>query len=175
MSHRDSPSQPASGHRRSELILPQVPALVAGAGQATLVSTEGEIDEIDPRQALDRLTREPFLVVHAEFTARRLALGRRDVPRPGPQLFDLLDLFGFVHPARDCLPTPVGLLRLLGLISETDDPVSADDLAALLPNAAERLLKTLMHPALPGRTRAAAIAERMTEGGWPWGPQNPEN
>ncbi len=59
------------------------------------------------------------LVCHAPYTKNRLGYDEF-------YCFDVLELFAFVHPAKFCVPTPVGLARALGLsVPETfeDSPI----------------------------------------------------
>ncbi|WP_293487392.1 hypothetical protein, partial [Parvibaculum sp.] len=62
------------------------------------MSADGEIEELSPEEALKRIEREPVMLVHAGFTARRVARGRA-FREPGPQVLDLMELFAFAHPA----------------------------------------------------------------------------
>ncbi|MEP2829757.1 ATP-dependent DNA helicase [Parvibaculum sp.] len=148
--------------------LPEAAAIVparGAAGGAVCVSAQGEIEELTSEQALKRIATEPVMLVHAGFTARRIARGRnfRD---PGPQVFDLMELFAFVHPALPCLPTVAGLARALGL----DAGESPEDHALMLHRAAAQMLTALQQPSYPDRPSAARTAYRMAEGGWAWGP-----
>lgn len=159
------PSGPAAGDGP---FLPEaaaiVPARGAGGG-AISVDAEGEIEELTPDEALKRIASEPVMLVHAGFTARRIARGR-NFREPGPQVFDLMELFAFVHPARTCLPTVAGLARALGL----DAGKTPEDHALMLHRAAAQMLAALQQPSYPDRPSAARTAWRMAEGGWSWGP-----
>jgi len=146
------------------LLLPDVAALGLMARGAVLVTQDGEIDELNTRDALVRLTEGPLLLCHRAFTFRRLAgPGKRAAPHPGA--FDVMDLFAFVRPARAVLPTPQGLARALGL----PVPGDAEDEALSLFEAARTLLKTLTHPGYPDREEALALARAMAAAGWAWG------
>lgn len=158
----DSPS-PAG-----QPLLPDVLALVPArvpAGGAVAVSPDGEIEELTAEEALKRIEREPVMLVHAGFTARRIARGHpfRDA---GPHVLDLMELFAFVHPAKPCLPTAEGLARALGL----DPGDTPEDQAMMLREAAALMLSTLQDPRFPDRPSAARTALRMAEAGWAWGP-----
>lgn len=166
----DSDKMPKAG-----LVLPDAPALLAlrlrraAKAVALLVSADGEIDELSAEEALSRLEHDPVMVVHGGFTARRIAGGSGDMRvfrEPGPKIFDLLELFAFVYPARPCLPTPDGLMRALGMTPAA----TPEDLALQFHEAAALLLTALTRPDFPQRGQAAATAWRMTEAGWAWGP-----
>ncbi len=87
--------EPASSSPRASLLLPDSPALVAGAGRAAMLTTDGEMLDLAPDAAMARLAGEaPPLLVHAPAAVRRL--GVRTLP-----CLDLLELFAFVH-ARPC-------------------------------------------------------------------------
>ncbi|MFN6941660.1 MAG: ATP-dependent DNA helicase [Parvibaculum sp.] len=141
-----------------------VPARGAGGG-AVAVSPDGEIEELSADRALTLIEREPVMLVHAGFTARRIARGRA-FREAGPHVLDLLELFAFVRPAEPCLPTPEGLARALGL----DVGEAPEDQAMMLREAAATLLRQLHDPRLPGRPFAARTAFRMAQAGWAWGP-----
>lgn len=149
-------------------MLPDAVALVPARGPhggAVAVSPDGEIAELTPDEALRLIEREPVMLVHAGFTARRIARGRA-FREAGPHVLDLLELFAFVRPAEPCLPTAEGLARALRL-----DPGEApEDQALMLREAAANLLRELQNPRLPGRPFAARTAFRMAEAGWAWGP-----
>ena len=91
------------------LLLPDVPALVAGQGRAVVLDTDGSIETLPARAAAGRLTEAAPLLVHAPATARRLGM-------PGfAGAHDVLELFAFALPAASCAPTPRGLALALGL------------------------------------------------------------
>jgi len=159
----DSAGRPSGGTP----FLPEAAAIVPSraAGGAVLVSAEGEVEELGAEAALALVEREPVMLVHAGFTARRIARGR-PFGTPGPQVLDLMELFAFVHPAAPCLPTPEGLALALGL----DAGETPEDQALMLHAAAAQMLTRLQDRSLPDRPSAARTAFRMAEGGWAWGP-----
>ena len=144
------------------LLLPDAPALIAGAGRATLLTPEGEL--LEPplgaplAHALAKLP--PPMLVHAPATARRL-----DLP-PFLDAFDLLELFAFCLPARLAAPTPRGLAMALGL----ELPRDAAAAAALLPEIATHLLRALAETRAgsAGADAAAMAAQLKAAAGWPW-------
>ena len=112
-------------------------------------------------EARDLYEGGPVLIAHAAMTARRLGLS---APPRSPRLFDVLELFAFVRPARFCAPSAVGLSLALGLAEPRDAPAQAATLRA----AAETLLAELVAAPTPSREEALAQAEMLGRAGWPW-------
>jgi ATP-dependent DNA helicase DinG len=140
--------------------LPEVPAVVAGHGRASILTTDGELLVLAAEEAARRLTAlSPPLLVHAPATLRRLGL--RAMP-----CYDLLELFAFALPARSAAPTPRGLCLALDL----DPPGSGiEGEAAILPEIAATLLRRLMAGRNTALNRdAAGLAQRMGQAGWGW-------
>ncbi len=146
-------------HPHPRILLPRADSLVLGTRGGVLLTADGELTTLDSDQLADRLQGPPAYVCHARAMARRA--GRASVPA-----LDLLELFAFVHPARFCLPTPRGLAEALDL----PEPNSLEDAAALLPRAADRLLRHLAAPARNEASDPSGIAWVMGQGGWPWAP-----
>jgi ATP-dependent DNA helicase DinG len=153
-----------------QLLLPEVPAIVAGARSAVWLSPDGEVQTLPLAQAGLRAGNDPVMVCHAPALARRLGTERLAA-------LDLLELFAFVHPARFCVPTPRGLAEALGLAP----PKGLEADALVLFEASRRLLSTLAErPRDEERTDPVAIAWVMGMGGmgggqggdqgygWPW-------
>ena len=134
-------------------------AVVAGHGQATVLTSDGELLTLPAEDAAHLLQQgEPPLLVHAPATLRRLGL--RELP-----CLDLLELFAFARPAHPAPPTPRGLALALGL----DPPDTAEAAAAALPGLAEALLDHLAASrATPLNADAAGLAAAMGRAGWPW-------
>ncbi len=156
--------QPATASR---IALPDVPAVVAGHGRASVLTPDGELLEL-PAEEAGALLRKlgPPLLVHAPATLRRLKLGPMAA-------FDLLELYAFVHPARPAAPTPRGLALALDLDLPATAGAAGADLAALLPRIAHALLARLSAARSTKLNRdAAALAARMGQGmsGWGWAP-----
>ena len=107
---------------RTAIRLPDVPTLAVGVTRAIWVTADGEVEELDRREAARRVQAgaQPLLC-HAPAAARRLGID------PFPAL-DLLELFAFVRPATFCVPTPRGLADALDL----DLPESLADAASAL-------------------------------------------
>jgi ATP-dependent DNA helicase DinG len=112
--------------------------------------------------ARDLFEHGPVLVAHAAMTAKRLGL---NAPPRGPGLFDALELFAFVRPARFCAPSAAGLALALGL----PEPRGAAAQAASLRQACAALLAELAATPEPSREEALAIAETLARAGWAWG------
>src|SRR5215471_5001317 len=147
------------GAEAARVLVPRVPALVAGFREVLWLSPEGEIEALSPDEArarLDPVHGETPIVCHARAVARRLDVS-------GFAAFDLLELFAFVHPARFCVPTPRGLAEALGL----PRPARPEDACVSLAAAARSLLE-----ALGGESdlELHALAEAMECGGWLWAP-----
>ena len=153
--------QPLRAATAPRLLLPSVPALVAGHGRAVMVSPDGEIEVLRGVDIPGRLAGTAPMLVHAAATARRLGLA----PFPA---HDLLELFAFAMPARPCAPTPRGLALALDAPAPRDDEAAA----ALLPELATALLRHLaMTRGAVLNRDAGALAARMAEAAdWAWTP-----
>jgi ATP-dependent DNA helicase DinG len=150
-------SEPAT--TASRILLPDVPAVVAGVGRAVILTQDGELLTLPAEAAAARLCDlPPPLLVHAPVTLRRLGL------QAAPAL-DLLELFAFVLPAHPATPTPRGLALALDL----PPPDSAEAAAALLPDLAQALLVRLAAGrGTPLNRHASGLAARMGQAGWGW-------
>src|SRR5258708_33102275 len=120
------------------VLVPQVPALVAGFREVIWLSPEGEIEALSPAEARSRLEGETPLVCHARAVARRLEIA-------GFAAFDLLELFAFARPAQFCVPTPRGLAAALGLAP----PGNMAEACVPLATAARALLQQLQAESEP--------------------------
>lgn len=132
------------------------PALILGTRDATLLSRDGEIDQLSHRELGRQLSQglRP-LVCHRRATASRARLGDF-------QAFDLLELFAFVKPAQFCLPTPRGMAAALDLAI----PETPEQMAQMLFHAAEVLLEDVQTKSV----EVANIAWSMGRAGWNWAP-----
>ncbi|MBV9152479.1 MAG: ATP-dependent DNA helicase, partial [Alphaproteobacteria bacterium] len=140
------------------VLVPRVPALVAGFREVLWLSPEGEIEALSPDEArarLDPVHGETPIVCHARAVARRLDVA-------GFAAFDLLELFAFVRPAQFCVPTPRGLAEALGLVAPRD----MAEACVALATAARALLQELANET---GADVRAIAEIAAKAGWPWG------
>ncbi len=142
---------------------PLPPALAVLPGPRAAIADCGESHAVQRGEAAGLLQRGRVMVAHASLTARRLGLAP---PPRTPQIFDVLELFAFVRPARFTAPSPAGLAQALGLHT----PNGAEGFAAVLQPAAAQLLAELEDPAWPGRNEALSLAESLRRAGWAWGP-----
>ncbi len=137
------------------------PALVVLPGGRSGIADGANARPARPPEARGLFEKGPVLIAHAAMTARRL-----DLPSPprSPRLFDVLELFAFVRPARFCAPSAVGLCIALGLPEPRDAPIQA----AALQGVAQALLAELAAAPTPSREEALAQAEVLGRAGWPW-------
>jgi ATP-dependent DNA helicase DinG len=105
----------------------------------------------------------PILVAHAGLTARRLDLA---APARSRDVFDALELFAFVRPARFCAPSAAGLALALGMV----EPKTPEAQAESLKLACGLLLFELAETPWPSREEALALAETLGRAGWAWAP-----
>jgi len=138
------------------------PALVVLPGPRAAVADAAQAQALRTPDARDLFEQAPVLVAHAAMTARRLGL---HVPPRSPRIFDALELFAFVRPARFCAPSAAGLAQALGMA----EPKGAMAQAQALRAACGVLLDELATSPEPSREEALAVAETLARGGWPWG------
>jgi ATP-dependent DNA helicase DinG len=137
------------------------PALIVLPGPQAAVCDGAGARAVSAEDARGLALSAPVIVVHAGWTAQRLQL------RPPPRsrdIFDALELFAFVRPARFCAPSAIGLALALGL-SEPKDAASA---AASLREACGVLLAELAETPWPNREEALAVAETLGRADWAW-------
>jgi ATP-dependent DNA helicase DinG len=149
------------GDAPADRVLPPALAVVPGP-RAGLADEAGERD-LAPGAARQLIQKSPVILAHASLSARRLGLG---APARSRDLFDALELYAFVHPARFCAPSAVGLARALGL----PEPKSAAAQAHTLRIVCQSLLDGLAATPWPSREEALALAETLQRAGWAWGP-----
>lgn len=137
--------------------LPEAPLLAVNHAGAVWISSDGEIDELDLKEAAVRAQRQPPLLCHAVATANWLDCD----PFPA---YDLLTLFAFARPAAFCAPTARGLAVATGL----PVPKNLTDAALALRDAAAVLLSELAAQSQRRDPDAPAIARIMADAGWPW-------
>ncbi|MBQ1543763.1 MAG: ATP-dependent DNA helicase [Caulobacteraceae bacterium] len=138
------------------------PALVVLPGPRAAVCDAAGARMLRPAEARDLALSAPVVVAHAGLTAKRLDL---QPPGRAPQIFDALELFAFVRPARFCAPSAAGLALALGL----PEPKGPMEQAATLAEACRRLLAEAAEAPQPTREEALAIAETLARAGWSWG------
>jgi ATP-dependent DNA helicase DinG len=138
------------------------PALVVLPGPRAAVGDGAGARLVRGPEARDLIESAPVLLAHAAMTARRLGL---NPPPRSPRIFDALELFAFVRPARYCAPSAAGLAQALGL----PEPKGAEAQAQILSHACDLLLAELAATPEPSREESLAIAETLSRAGWAWG------
>ncbi|WP_394762425.1 ATP-dependent DNA helicase [Phenylobacterium sp.] len=138
------------------------PALVVLPGARAAVADSTGPQALRAPDARDLFEQWPVLVAHAAMTARRLGV---PIPPRGNRVFDALELFAFVRPARFVAPSAAGLAQAMGLV----EPKGAADQAVALREVCGLLLAELAAEPQPSREEALAVAETLARGGWPWG------
>ncbi|WP_334163542.1 ATP-dependent DNA helicase [Phenylobacterium sp.] len=138
------------------------PALVVLPGPRAAVADGAGARTLRAPDARDLVEAAPVLLAHAAMTARRLGLNA--LPR-SPRIFDALELFAFVRPARFCAPSAAGLAQALGM----PEPRGAEAQALALGEACRILLAELAAAPEPSREEALAVAETLARAGWAWG------
>ncbi|QUD86912.1 ATP-dependent DNA helicase [Phenylobacterium montanum] len=138
------------------------PALVVLPGPRAAVCDAAGAKPLTADEARRLATSAPVVVVHAGLTAKRLDL---QAPARSPNIFDALELFAFVRPARFCAPSAAGLALALGMA----EPRGAADQAVALSEACRGLLDELAASPWPNREEALATAETLARAGWAWG------
>ena len=138
-------------------------ALAVLPGPRAALADAHSAEPLAPGAARAVFKGRPSLVAHAGLTARRLGL---PPPARSRDLYDALELFAFVRPARFAAPSAVGLARAIGL----EEPRGATAQASALRTVAAALLQELAEVPTPNRDEALAIAETLARAGWAWGP-----
>ena len=146
------------------VVVPEAPALVLAPERAVWLDVSGEIEEISPGEVARRLAKgPPPFVCHAQAVARRFGINAFHA-------YDLLELYAFVHPAKFCLPTAIGLADALAL----QRPSNHADETLLLLDAAAALLSALANRSVSanlseGEDATVRIAAVLEKAGWIWG------
>ncbi|HEY2069049.1 MAG TPA: ATP-dependent DNA helicase [Rhizomicrobium sp.] len=139
--------------------LSEISSLVPAPGGAVAADSDGARRvSLDAARALFRSG--DVLVAHAAFVAGRLKAA------PARPLFDVLELFAFVRPAQPCVPSALGLARMLGL----GMPETAEESAVALREAAAALIEELRDKPESVRAKLRPLAATMARAGWRWGP-----
>ena len=138
--------------------LNDIPSLALSGSHAALALPDGGVRDLTQAEAVELLAgRAPVLLCHALLTARPIMADHLTAP-----IFDVMELFAFVYPARLVVPTPSGLARVLGC----EPPCDARAASIFVRRAAEILLQQLTDT---HDEDARPIAEMMKKGGWRWG------
>src|SRR5579871_62210 len=140
--------------------LDRLRALVPVAGGAIVLEPDGQSRMLARDEARALFRGGEVLIAHGAFVAGRL---RTQAALP---LFDVMELFVFVRPATPCVPSPLGLARVLGL----DWPLSPHDSAATLRVAAARLLDELRNVSEQERGALRSLTYTLGRAGWRWAP-----
>lgn len=149
-----STSDPAD--RSAQIMLPDVPTMVASHSGSTVLSKDGEILELDKPSSISWLSQTP-LVCHAPSISSKLQTGQFIA-------FDVLELFAFVHPATFCAPSVKGLAEFYG----EPIPQESDDEAMMLLTIAENLLRDLQAGRYSDKTDIVGMVGILKE--WLWTP-----
>lgn len=138
-----------------------VTALLVLPGPKCALADGSGARPLRPPEARELAETQPVLVAHAAMTARRLGL---PPPPRSKVVFDALELYAFVRPARFTAPSAVGLAQALGM----PEPRSVVDQAGALRTVCEKLLAELAEAPWPSREEALALAETLGRAGWSW-------
>ncbi|MEM8833233.1 MAG: ATP-dependent DNA helicase [Pseudomonadota bacterium] len=143
----------------AKITLPDVPVLFCNARQSVILTTDGEIRIVDHEKAAQLLHDQTVLTCNKPFVENLCGFSLHAV-------FDLLELFAFVHPGKFCLPTPDGLATALSLPAID----AFDDIPMALLDITKALLQDLSHD--PWRAKANPLKISSVMGlqgkGWPW-------
>ncbi len=135
-----------------------LPALSVTAKKAAFLSRDGEIVTGAPRDIQTLIEGQAVIVCHAPYTTTRLDFSAF-------RALDILELFAFVHPARFCVPTPIGMARAVGVTP----PTSFEDWPLTLLDCANALLDDLTRDVWTAKADPAKIAGVMGLNGRGWG------
>lgn len=132
----------------------QVSSMILSGGGVEVMTPEGEILQGDYGWARDylRSLSAPPVLVHAKSLFAKL--GVQDIEHA-----ELLELFAFVYPARFCVPTVVGLRKVLGL----DLGGGVSSVPLIVSELLEELSEKRDHFAV-----FWSLAHAMQSGGWLW-------
>ena len=158
----DAPSDVIPGPEGTAVAQTLPAALVVLPGPAAATADAQGVRTLTPGHARALFQKSPVLLVHAGLTARRLNIAP---PARSPDLFDILELFAFVRPARFCAPSAAGLARAMSLA----EPKGIEGQAAVLPQVAATLLEELAATPFPNREEALSLAETLARANWAWG------
>ncbi len=144
-----------------KISLPDIPIICANARECVMLTDEGELKTLSHADAQPLIYNKNILVCHAPYTKNRLGYDEF-------YCFDVLELFAFIHPAKFCVPTPIGLARALGL----SVPETFEDYPFTLMEITRALLTDLQKDTLSDKADPLAIAAIMGRKGkgWAWTP-----
>jgi len=139
--------------------LPDIPALCVNGENGVLFTSDGELLTLPHKEIHALIRGQAVMVCHAPYTKKRLGFEEFFT-------FDVLELFAFTHPARFCVPTPVGLCTALNI----NAPENFEDYPFALMDIARTLLQNLQNDPYKEQADPVKIASVMgLKGkGWPW-------
>jgi ATP-dependent DNA helicase DinG len=137
------------------------PALVVLPGPLSAVCDASGAEGLHTAAARDLALSAPVIVAHAALTAKRLDL---QPPARSRDIFDALELFAFVRPAKFCAPSATGLALAMGL----PEPRTVEAKALALREVCGLLLAELAANPTPNREECLPIAETLGRAGWSW-------
>ncbi len=120
--------------KRVPVSLPAIPVVAVNASEAAILMPDGEVKILSHADAKKALYKTQVMVCHAPFTRARLQTEEIFT-------FDILELFAFVHPGKFCVPTPVGIAKILGLTP----PAQFEDYPFSLFESVQALLTDLQN------------------------------
>ena len=123
--------------------LEDIPALIPVSGGAAIATSDGKCREVAREEARKLFRSGDVIVAHTAFVS-----GRLRTP-PASPLFDVMELFAFVHPAEPCVPSALGLARVLGL----ERPATSEASAMTLRRVVSALLDDLRRLAYQERAQ----------------------
>jgi ATP-dependent DNA helicase DinG len=141
-----------------DALLRTIPALVPAPGGAAVCGGDGACRRAGVDEARALFRSGAVMVAHAAFVG-----GRLKTP-PAGALYDVLELFAFVRPSAPCVPSALGLARVLGLAL----PHSPEDSARVLREAALNLLEEIARAVEKQRIAMRALAQTLARSGWRW-------
>jgi ATP-dependent DNA helicase DinG len=141
--------------------LPDIPALCINGEHGVLFTSDGELLTLPHKEIHSLIKNKAVIVCHAPYTKNRLGFEEFFT-------FDVLELFAFTHPARFCVPTPVGLCNTLNIKA----PDNFEDYPFALMDIARTLLQNLQEDPYKEQADPHKIASVMglRGKGWPWSP-----
>ncbi len=159
MSPSNTKAEAAPPPMPKHISLPDIPALCVNAENGVLFTSDGELISLPHKDISPLIANKAIMVCHAPYTKKRLGF-------EGFFTFDVLELFAFTHPARFCVPTPVGLCKALDIPT----PDNFEDHPFALMDIARTLLKDLQNDPYKEQADPVKIAGVMgLKGkGWPW-------
>lgn len=143
----------------NEIALPDIPIVVLDGEGALWLSPDGDFKHLNKRNAAAELAASPVIGCNGPLLRERLHA--KDAV-----IFDVLELFAFVRPAKFCVPTPNGIARALDLPLQAQ----AAQQALGLVTAVEKLLGECAQLSEPETVTAIAQAMASAAPVWHWSP-----